>query len=171
MATVKTLLEEDVVLRSDALTSIRDGQRKLSTMVYTLRAIRVLQQRLPNTSVSPLSALYVQAMSGKLLGSPMLRSLLLSIRKAPSNVLLDMMRGLDTLNTDTGETPFGNTQALLSRLEHLIETQGHAAKPLRSENDLRNSTLRTTVVAQKVELSKQQAALSADDKAYTEILA
>ncbi|KAK3072608.1 Origin recognition complex subunit 3 [Teratosphaeriaceae sp. CCFEE 6253] len=171
MATVKTLLEEDVVLRSDALTSIREGQRKLSTMVYTLRAIRVLQQRLPNTQVPPLSALYVQAMSGKLLGSPMLRSLLLGIRKAPSNVLLDMMRGLDTLNTETGETAFGNAQPLLSRLEDLVERQGNAAKPLRSENDLRNSTLRTTVVAQKVELSKQQAALSADDKAYTEILA
>jgi origin recognition complex subunit 3 len=42
--------------------------------------------------------------------------------------------------------------------------------PLRTQHDVRNDSLRTTVVAQKVLLSKHKAALSEQDKAYSDLV-
>merc|ERR1712000_106404 len=41
---------------------------------------------------------------------------------------------------------------------------------MRSEHDIRNDTLRTTVVAQKVQLSRHKAKLSEKDEAYSKIV-
>ncbi|KAK0285755.1 Origin recognition complex subunit 3 [Friedmanniomyces endolithicus] len=170
VAVLKDLLESDVALRSLVRDKVAEGRQKLSAMVQTLKVIRLVQQRLPNTPVSSMSSLYVQAMSGKLIGSLLLRSLLLTLRKAPSNIVVDLLRELMLSHTEKGTTTFSSCQDLLNQFDDLIESQKHSTKPLRSQEDSQNTTLRTTVVGQKVELSKQKSALSEQDKKYTELL-
>ncbi|KAK0904257.1 Origin recognition complex subunit 3 [Friedmanniomyces endolithicus] len=170
VAVLEELLESDTALRLLVRDKVAEGRQKLSAMVQTLKVIRLVQQRLPNTPVSSMSSLYVQAMSGKLIGSPLIRSLLLTHRKTPSNIVVDLLRELMSSHTEKGTPTFSGCQELLTRLDGLIESQKHSAKPLRSEDDSQNTTLRTTVVAQKVQLSKQKSALSEQDKKYTELL-
>ncbi|TKA83729.1 hypothetical protein B0A55_00037 [Friedmanniomyces simplex] len=170
VAVLRDLLGSDAALRSLALDKIAEGRRKLSALMQALKVIRLIQQTLPNTSVSSVSSLYVQAMSGKLIGSPLIRSLLLTVRKAPSNIAVGLLRALMLSHSEKCTPTFSECQQLLVRFETLIESQTHSTKPLRSEDDIQNTTLRTTVVAQKVELSKQKSALSEQDKKYTELL-
>ncbi|KAK0309448.1 Origin recognition complex subunit 3 [Friedmanniomyces endolithicus] len=170
VAVLKDLLESGAALWSLVLDKVAEGRQKLSAMVQTLQAVRLVQQQLPNTHVSSMSSLYVQAMSGKLVGSPLIRTLLLTIRKAPSNIVVNLLRELISSHTEKGTPTFSGCQGLLTRFDDLIEAQKHSAKPLRSEDDSQNTTVRTTVVAQKVQLSKQKSALSEQDKKYTELL-
>ncbi|KAK0946865.1 Origin recognition complex subunit 3 [Friedmanniomyces endolithicus] len=170
VAVLKEHLESDTALRLLVRDKVAKGRQKLSAMVQTLKVIRLVQQRLPHTPVSSMSSLYVQAMSGKLIGSPLIRALLLTIRKAPSNIVVTLLRDLMAFHTEKHTPTIPDCQLLLTRFEDLIESQKHSTKPLRSEDDSQNTTLRTTVVAQKVELSKQKSALSEQDKKYTELL-
>jgi origin recognition complex subunit 3 len=61
-------------------------------------------------------------------------------------------------------------QNIRLELYDLLKDKQDTWTPLRSEDDVQNSTLRTTVVAQKVELSKQKSTLSKRDAAYTKVL-
>ncbi|KAH0143208.1 hypothetical protein KCU67_g13672, partial [Aureobasidium melanogenum] len=60
-------------------------------------------------------------------------------------------------------------EKLLKELQKL-QAQQKDGGALRSEQDLHNATLRTTVVAKKVELSKQKSTLTKGDAAYSDIL-
>jgi origin recognition complex subunit 3 len=101
----------------------------------------------------------------------MVRALLLSTRKATSDVVLGLTQELVQLDIPP------DVKALCShiyaRLDELVQSSandGQASQPLRSADDVKHSTLRTTVVAQKVELSKQKSALSKQDADYTALL-
>jgi origin recognition complex subunit 3 len=54
-------------------------------------------------------------------------------------------------------------------LESLLEGND-SSTPLRTQHDVRTASLRTTVVAQKVLLSKHKAALSEQDRAYSDLV-
>ena len=101
-------------------------------------------------------------MSGKLLDSTALRETLLSVKKSPSDIMLLMVQALSNIHPTFSD--------LLRNLEELVSSQADEAAPLRSEHDVRHTTLRTTVVAQKVELSKQASALTQQDKEYSDIV-
>ncbi|EMC95246.1 hypothetical protein BAUCODRAFT_140424 [Baudoinia panamericana UAMH 10762] len=166
---LKDCLESNQSLAAVTSLRITEGQRKLNDMMSALSTLRKIQEVLPNMSVSPRSSLYVQAMSGKLHGSTLLRMLLLTIRKMPSHVtvrLLEAILAADSLDTYAQ----GVCRQLLGELNEILGSRNDPTQPLRSEDDVQNSTLRTTVVAQKVELSKHKAALSDQDKAYTQVL-
>ena len=157
-ASVFALLRERISLGRKALRSIRSATLLIEG---TLRHLQTQPQ--PSSS-----RLYLQAMSNKLQASSLLRSMLLSIRKAPSTTAVDLF------DVATSEALPGDVRekagVLQKELEELVGDRTDATQPLRSEDDVKNSTLRTTVVAQKVELSKQKSTLSKEDAAYTAIL-
>jgi origin recognition complex subunit 3 len=101
---------------------------------------------------------------------------MLSIRKTSSDRLILVIASLIDLTTEIigPEAKNINIPVDLQKLHHelktLIETNTSSG-PLRSQDDVRNESVRTTVVAQKVLLSKHKAALSEQDKAYSEIVA
>lgn len=99
-------------------------------------------------------------MSGKLLSSPILRETLLSIKKLRSNSMKDLLTDLSPL-IPTSLPPF------LSELETLTSPLPH---PLRSSHEIHNKTLRTTIVASKVELSAYNPALSREDASYSSLV-
>ena len=100
---------------------------------------------------------------------------MLLIRKTPSDKLTPLIDSLIHLTTeDVGpdseniEIPI-DLEELQSKLQILVESNASSG-PLRSQDDVRNESVRTTVVAQKVLLSKHKAALSEQDRAYSDIV-
>ena len=165
---LRALLDSDESLFEFALESVGYGRKVIADAIAAMELVRAIQRSLPNTQVSAKSTLYIQAMSGKLAASPMVRALLLSLRKAPSNVALQAMK--NTVSLSISSDVRTQTEAIINDLEDLIAAQEDSKQPLRSEDDMKNSTLRTTVIAQKVELSKQKSTLSKQDAAYTSIV-
>ncbi|KAH9826230.1 origin recognition complex subunit 3-like [Teratosphaeria destructans] len=168
-AQVRRMLESNADFFTFVTKELAAGRRKLLNMVTTVDLIRLLQQHIPNTGISSKPKLYVQAMSGKLAGSAMLRTLLLTIRKQPSDAALNIAQAAGR-SAGLDKATASDCKKIVLELEKMMQQQTSTSKPLRSEDDLKNATLRTTVVAQKVELSKQKAAISKEDSAYTALL-
>ncbi|EME43992.1 hypothetical protein DOTSEDRAFT_129299 [Dothistroma septosporum NZE10] len=166
---LRDLLDSDPSLLAFVRQSITTGRETLARSIEAIETIRALQAALPNTTTTTKSILYVQLMSGKLAGSPLLRTLLLTLRKAPSDIAINVIEGL----ADSGSALSAEgveLSTIKTDLEQLLKAQDGLTQPLRSEDDLKNSTLRTTVIAQKVELSKQKSTLSKQDAAYTTLI-
>jgi origin recognition complex subunit 3 len=165
------VLESDQTMFDLTISAIADGQTAIARILQATEVIRSIQSSVADANVSPRTSLYMQAISGKLKQSPMVRALLLLTRKAASDVVLGLTQELIQLDIPP------NVKALCSdvyaRLDELVRSSandGEASQPLRSADDVKHSTLRTTVVAQKVELSKQKSALSKQDADYTALL-
>ena len=165
---LQDMLDSNEILYGLITQKVREGQMAFADMMIALDVVRELQRLLRGTQVMPKSKLYIQAMSNKLRGSSLVRSLLLSIRKAPSNSAIEIMDAILALNVPEDVEP--RFTDLRDQLNEMVENQASANQPLRSEDDLKNSSLRTTVVAQKVELSKQKSTLSKQDEAYTAVM-
>lgn len=165
---VRKLLDSNSELLSEAKRQILAGKESLAELANTLDVLRAVQGNLPNTTVSPKSTLYIQAMSCKLRGSAMIRTLLLSVRKSQSDMAIALMGAVCAERIP--EDVRAEIVLLKDRLAKLMADSASKGQPLRSEDDIGSSTVRTTVVAQKVHLSKQKAQLSEQDAAYTDIL-
>ncbi|KAF2099463.1 hypothetical protein NA57DRAFT_38384 [Rhizodiscina lignyota] len=138
-------------------------------MVRALRMIRVILSKMPRYAHHKLSALYTMMIGGNLLDSPMVKEMIAFLKRAPSNVLLEILNdtiGLLVLH-QVEDAYYFETR---DELQKLINDAKATDAPLRSAFDERNETLRTTVIAKKVELSKQKATLSKNDEAYSQIL-
>ena len=165
---LRDLLDSDEILYGLVKLKTQQGREALADMAAVIDVISELQRYLQNTLVTPKSKLYVQAMSNKLGGSTTVRSLLLSARKASSNKAIEIMDAV--INVRLPDDIRERARRLMVELSEMMKVQANSNQPLRSEDDLKNSTLRTTVVAQKVELSKQKSYLSKEDAAYTAVL-
>lgn len=165
---VRDLLASDDILSHVVQQKVNSGREALADIVAAISVVQQLQHSIQPHQITPKPKLYNQAMSHKLNGSSSLKSLLLSIRKAPSDTTRHTMDVLMAagLTEDIRERCI----TLREELADVVKSQTDNNKPLRSEDDLKNSTLRTTVVAQKVELSKQKSTLSKQDATYTAIL-
>ena len=164
----ESALEDDSLLHESVCNNLKIQPEALMNMMDAIRVIQELQRCNPGTQVTPRSKLYIQAMSNKLNGSSLIRSLLLSIRKAHSDIMEEAI--ISIVGILVVSTYHGEFQNIRLELYDLLKDKQDAWTPLRSEDDLQNSTLRTTVVAQKVELSKQKSTLSKEDAAYTKVL-
>ena len=102
-------------------------------------------------------------MAGELAESALVRELNLSVKKFPSNIMGNLFKDLESI-------PTLDLTSIRGSLLTLLPSNDGASAPLRSEYDMDHSTLRTTVIAQKVSLSKQQAALSTQDKEYSKVV-
>ena len=167
---VRNLLESDKELLLEAQQQIEKGKKSLCKLTTTLDVIRAIQECLPNTPTSPKSSLFIQAMSCKLRGSAMIRSLLLSVRKAQSDMATVLMDAVSSGTEDVDPILSPEVLKMRTRLDCVFAGQTDKSQPLRSADDIGSSTVRTTVVAQKVHLSKQKSQLSVDDSLYTDIL-
>ncbi len=161
--TVRDLLDDDPALWEAVREHLEKGQTAVKAMITALEHLQTICSHIPNKSDVQPSELYVKAMSGELAGSTTIRDALLSVKKAPSD-------SLDKLLSQISSLPRTDLSSLHHQLHALLQTPSNNGKPLRSEHDTRHQTLRTTIVAQKVELSKQKSTLSKDDAAYSQIL-
>lgn len=128
--------------------------------------VMVLQKCIPALQQQLKSTLLVDALAGELRDSNFERNMLMYLKKANSEAMLLTLQ--DVLSATSGSL-HKTCEKLLKELQKL-QAQQKDGEALRSEQDLHNSTLRTTVVAKKVELSKQKSTLTKGDAAYSDIL-
>ncbi|RMZ66668.1 origin recognition complex subunit 3 [Pyrenophora seminiperda CCB06] len=161
---VRKVLEDNSYLFNQITQHIRVGQQALSTLSHASKVLASIRESLPMSPSVRLSAIWTRAAAGDLDGSPLIRETMLSIKKVPSDKLVHCFGSLKDLEGDYFSLDMHNFQ---QRLECLLK---NADAPLRTQHDVRNDSVRTTVVAQKVLLSKHKAALSEQDKAYSDLV-
>lgn len=102
-------------------------------------------------------------------------------RMSPDDISSLLQRLLDTIQSGNRELGMSRwatedkkfVHALSDMLERLASLQSQSqltGKPLRSQYSTQTKLLRTTVVAQKVQLSRDETSLSGEDKAFTELV-
>ena len=159
---VRSLLDDDQTLFDTVKTNLRVSEKSFHKLTAGIEVLTTVQSILSLKKNAAWSELYIMAMSGELGDSVLVREVLLSVKKLPS----DSMHGLVTQLSH--HLPAFNK--ISEDLAKLIAATMDNSAPLRSEHDVHHNTLRTTVVAQKVELSKQTAALSKEDLEYSKIV-
>lgn len=162
----RKLLDSNQYLFKVVFEHIRSGQDALNALSSAAVVLSHIRESLHMSPRVHLSSIWVRAASGELVGSPLLRETMLSIKKIPSDRLLRFLESLDDIDDSNFSV---NVEAYWRELEELVKSNANSG-PLRSQDDIRNESLRTTVVAQKVLLSKHKAALSEQDKAYSEFV-
>ncbi|KAK6001598.1 hypothetical protein QM012_002929 [Aureobasidium pullulans] len=162
----KRLLDHDEYLLQYVREQIMAGHQALESILSTVNMVMVLQNRTPALQLQLKSTLLVGALAGELRESSFERNLFMHLKKANSEALL---LTLQDMSSATSGDLHKTCQKLLKELQKL-KAQQKDGEALRSEQDLHNSTLRTTVVAKKVELSKQKSTLTKGDAAYSDLL-
>lgn len=165
---LRKLLRSDRDLFTYCLSELRLSFIKFHAAVDAADDVFMLRSYFPKLAPIPKSALYISALSGGFHESPTVRELFLSMKKAPSDVFTQLMAALDAKHEP--HQGWHWIALLKKQLENLLEEQGEGAPPLRSQHDVRNDTFRTTVVAQKVGLSKSKSSLSDTDAKYSKLV-
>ena len=148
------------------MQEIQNGKEALQAILKAINVLFGIQSGLTLKSQVLWSEMYIQAMCGELIGSSDFDEMMVSVKKLPSDTmkaLLDDLAGIPaTLAFEMAE--------IVTELEQVTSSLEDPRIPLRSAYDVHHETLRTTVVAQKVSLSKNTSTLSAQDSAYTKIV-
>ena len=164
---LRNLLSSNAAMATLIAEQLDQCQTRLSELVACLETIKIIQEICGRGQGAQLSTLYFMALNGELLDSTLVHDLLLSIRKLPSDKMVNLLRRLDQNKSNTQSSALTET---LQSLDKLLVSLHDQAVPLRSEHDIKTKSLRTTIVAQKVELSKDQDALSSNDKSYSDLV-
>ena len=161
---VRRILEDNEHLFNEIIEHIQSGQRTMSRMSHAAKVLANIRESLQLSPSIRLSSIWARAAAGELAGSPLVRETMLSIKKIPSDKLVHLLSALKNV---VGEYFSMDIVFSEQKLESLLQ---NADAPLRTQHDVRNDSLRTTVVAQKVLLSKHKAALSEQDRAYSDLV-
>ncbi|TID16760.1 Origin recognition complex subunit 3 [Venturia nashicola] len=164
---IRALLNADTALFDFTLAKLNETQSALSSMGTAVLVVTACQAHISKTSAPPPSGLFIKALAGQLAESPVVRELLLSIQRTPSDVLQKILSTIFPYLLDEDSSTILSFQR---NLDSLLSKEGGTERPLRSEHDLRNDTVRTTVVAQKVQLSRSKSHQSEKDVAYSKIV-
>lgn len=161
--TARKLLDDDEFLHDTIFQKLKENQKYLHSAIQAVEVIFEAQSVLGSKANMPWSDLYIQAMSGELRDSAVIKDITLSIRKLPSNTMRVLLAKLSGFQIPEIDQTLHSLNTLLTQFDCL-------SNPLRSEHDIHHKNLRTTVVAHKVELSKSAFALSPQDLAYSKIV-
>lgn len=164
---VRELLDSDERIFEYVREHLSSGKTALGKLIRAAGALYALQTSIPVAQQVPRSSLVVDALSGQLRQSAWERSLLLRLRKCNSEALRNVLLRLQKVSSDDLGVL---CTTILHELDQLLQGQAESGGPLRSEEDIQNSTLRTTVIAKKVELSKQKSTMTKGDAAYSNLL-
>lgn len=175
---VRNLLQSDQELYEAVRYGITTAQDELSAMNHAAQVLFNIREALQMTPKVRASGIWIRAASAELLDSPLLRETMLSLKKTSSDKfanLLSVLAGLSSQRTmpyeDESEQAKGalDVSAMQTDFERILQQQ-ETTGPLRTEHDVRNESVRATVVAQKVLLQKHKAALSKQDRAYSDLV-
>jgi origin recognition complex subunit 3 len=167
IGTIKKLLESDEFLFEVILDDLGRSQKALESMTSAVQVLEGARNVVPGLPKLSLSTLYLHGLEGSLQGSPILREFLLSVKKSPSDMTQKMISAIEPIFASSSWSK--ELAAISHRLGDVLRMT-ESTEPLRSQFDTRNETLRTTVVAQKVSLSRQKATLSEIEVKYSEVL-
>ncbi|GAM82657.1 hypothetical protein ANO11243_006390 [Dothideomycetidae sp. 11243] len=164
---IKRLLDSDPDLLHECKTILAETKRIMSELVAASKLWALLAECLNGLEKSSRSEVVMLAMDAKLLDSSKMTSFFLHLKRASSDILLRM---LEVVISPEDSKMNGEIRQQKLDLLDLLKDQKDSDAPLRSEEDIQNSTRRTTVVAKKIELSRAKTSLTKADAAYSEIL-
>lgn len=164
---VRQLLESDEELFEQIKESKAKNQHILATMSHAAQELFRIRASLQLSPHARLSSIWTRAMAGDIAGSPLLRETMLAVKKMPSDKFAELLAVMADMQGVHSAIDARSSQQPLEKLLAKNDTAG----PLRTQHDVRNDSMRTTVVAQKVLLSKHTAALSEQDKEYSDLVA
>lgn len=162
--TLRTLLDDDNALGDVVMREIQTCKETLQAFLDAIDVLFWIQSSLTLKSKAPWSEIYILAMCADLAGSAAFEDIMLSVKKLPSDTMETLVNGLEAMGL-----PLELVEPM-TELGQLTDHREDPEVPLRSAYDVHHETLRTTVVAQKVSLSKNTSTLSAQDSAYTKIV-
>ncbi|ODH39835.1 hypothetical protein ACO22_01778 [Paracoccidioides brasiliensis] len=158
---VRKLLEDDKFLAQVARDNLHGGQESVNAMLHSVEFLETVLRFLNTTKMPTLSELIIQALAGELLSSKIVGDMLEEIKELPSNAIESLFAALPPRIGDLAVF-----KELLHRLQSLVRCN-NGRDPLHSEYDDHHSSHKTTVVGQRVKLTKTKAKLSKQDAEYT----
>jgi len=166
-SSVRSLLESDNALFEFTVETMSATQSSLSRIRAAILVVTECRSHISKTSTPPPSELFIKALAGQLADGPVVRELLVSIQKTPSDIFQSILSSLLPYLHDVDAKTIKDLETNLSKL---LFMDGGTDQPLRSQHDIRHDTVRTTVVAQKVQLSRHKSHLSEKDAAYSKLV-
>ncbi|CEO58573.1 hypothetical protein PMG11_03285 [Penicillium brasilianum] len=161
---VRNLLENDEYLLQEALSHISAGQQSMRQIFHAVLAIHGCLQHTPSTKKTNVSDLSVRALSGELNESQVVDDMLATVRTFDSGKLGPLLESLP--KTLPAELALDEIRTDFATLVDANTDSG----PLRSEYNINSSVVKTTVVQQRILLSKGKSNLSEQDIEYTRIV-
>ncbi|KAI8230793.1 Origin recognition complex subunit 3 [Colletotrichum sp. SAR 10_99] len=173
----RSLLEDDDLLR-ERIFDIPDRKREWATGL--LRSLKLIQAT--GAVQDDFSQMFMKAVSDGIALSSESWDIVESIKRMQADDFVSMLQrvqttvatGDDQLCLTAWESEAGDLPAIvkkcLAESKELLSKAQEDGTTLRSAYSGHSRVLRTTVVAQKVQLSHDSAALSEDDKAFTRIV-
>ncbi|KAJ5577821.1 uncharacterized protein N7459_006785 [Penicillium hispanicum] len=161
---VRRLLESDEHLAQASLSHFDTGQQRMRHIFQAILLIHACLQRTQVTKKASISDLSVRALSGELNESQLVEDMLATVRTLDSDRLVELLEALP--NTMVNNGLFGEVHAGLMKLLDTYMDSG----PLRSGYNINSSVVKTTVIQQRVQLSKGRADLPEQDIEYTALI-
>ncbi|KAI5798857.1 origin recognition complex subunit 3 N-terminus-domain-containing protein [Geopyxis carbonaria] len=120
---------------------------------------------------NPRHELYPEALLGELhVESPMVRELLLGIKKMNSESLLRLIDTVVTKITIGIPDLVEHLVPIKAQIEKLISEAGDGNRNLTSEFDIATNVLRTTAVSKKIQLDKHKSGLTKNDAEFSKLV-
>ncbi|KAI9934423.1 hypothetical protein ASPWEDRAFT_117815 [Aspergillus wentii DTO 134E9] len=162
---VRNLLEDDNLLLQESLEYLQMGQQKMRDIFQTTKMVQMCLKNFNIFQKTTMSDLSIRALSGELQDSSFVEDMLMAVKTLDSEALKDLL--FTVIPGSLTDTPqFREIQADLDALMQTYE----GTEPLRSEHDNRNSVVKTTIVQQRVKLSKGKAKMPKENIEYTKII-
>jgi origin recognition complex subunit 3 len=171
------LMEKDQILLGTMKDNLKEG--KMATLAI-FRAIYLLESL--SSEPVELADLYVNAVEGRLEASNTVSKLLDTLKRMNPEELVEFtsrmrttietgcadmdLKGWDTECAETIE----HLSVVMEHLAKLIKDSKESGVPLQSSYAIHNKGLRTTIIAQRVQLSYEKSSLSEQDQAFTSIV-
>lgn len=161
---VRDLFENDEFLFQQCLQHLKDGQQKMRDLFQCVKLTHLLLKKLSFVKKTSISELSIRALSGELQDSQLVTDILQSAKTLDSTTLLEV---LNILPSTLADRP--GLQQVKTEFDALIQSY-EGTEPLRTAYDKRHSVVATTVVQQRVKLSKGKAKLPQEHVEYTQII-
>ncbi|OBT93749.2 hypothetical protein VE01_08109 [Pseudogymnoascus verrucosus] len=178
---LKDLINSDEELVQLAVKTLQEKDLMMFTNLRRLASLHAVLSISTSAPTDPIE-LYVKFFADKFRESDFIQDAINSCKRyAPAEViaLAGVVKGILARDSDTGEAESYSASEdefleAISALEDetvaLIQEAEESGTPLQSKYTMQSQTLRTTVVAQKVQLSKREFVLSKQDAAFTSII-
>lgn len=170
----RDLLRDDKALLREVVNRLESRQ---TNIVRILRAMHVAA--VCSSEPVPKIELYMSTFQGNLDKSELVKSVLDSIKRmAPEDLVEFIQRVSESIEIGSPEmdlegwveddTEFvGELSEIHSQVSSLLEDSEKRGKPVRSSYAIHSKGVRTTVIAQRVQLSYEKSSLSEQDKEFT----
>lgn len=178
---LKELINSDEDLAQLAVKTLQEKDVIMSTNLRRLKALQAVLSISTSISADP-TELYVKFLTDKFRESDFIEDTINSCKRyVPAEVvtLVGAIKKVlpNDIDLDESESRSPSEDELLEALSALqnktaalVEEAKQSEKPLQSRYTMQSQTLRTTVIAQKVQLSKRDFILSKQDAAFTTVI-